>query len=108
MSILKCTEIKKVKGLNADMEEEQQINFYKNRSVVRLDLGIEHIGGEYPKIPVTIYKIKLPSVVTCWIGMSTDTDPERIKNEAFHRAIEDESIKRYPGKYPERIKEKLQ
>ena len=98
-----CREIKKVKSLNADEEEEYQINFYKNRSVVYLDLGVEHIGVEDLDIPVTIYKIKLPSVVTCWIGISIDTDTERIKNEAFRRAIEDESIE----EYPESIKETL-
>ena len=102
-----CTQIKRVKGLRADNEEKHQIDFYENRSVVYLDFGIEDIEVEALDIPVTIYKIKLPSVVTCWIGISMDTDTERIKNEAFDRAIEDESIKRYPGRYPERIKEKL-
>ena len=33
-----CKEIKKVAGRNADRAEEQQINFYKNRSVVNLAL----------------------------------------------------------------------
>ena len=88
-----CKEIKKVKGRNADQEEDRQINFYKNRSVVNLTLGMEHIGIKHSEIPITIYKIKLPTVVTNWIGMSTNTDPEAIKNEAFRRAIEDESIK---------------
>ena len=98
-----CKEIKRVKGLYADKEEERQINFYKNRSVVNLALGMEHIGIKYPGIPTTIYKIKLPTVVTCWIGMSTDTDPEGIKNEAFRRAIEDKGTKAHP----EYIKEAL-
>ena len=98
-----CQEISKVKGGYADRAEEEQINLHKNHSVVNLALGIEHIGTEYSEIPVTIYKIRLPTVVTCWIGISTDTDPERIKNEAFHRAIEDESIKTDR----ERIKEAL-
>ena len=102
-----CMKIKRVKGLSADKEEEHQINFYKNRSVVYLDLGIEHIEVEDLEIPITIYKIKLPSMVTCWIGISIDTDTERIKNEAFRRAIEDESINRYPGRYPEGIREAL-
>ena len=98
-----CQEIRKVKGKYADRAEEEQINLHKNHSVVNLALGIEHIGTEYSEIPVTIYKIRLPTVVTCWIGISTDTDPERIKNEAFHRASEDESIKTDR----ERIKEAL-
>ena len=98
-----CKKIKRVKGLNADREEEQQINFYKNCSVVNLALGIEHIKRECPETFVTIYKIKLPTMVTCWIGISTDTDPEGIKNEAFRRAMEDESIKAHP----EHIKEVL-
>lgn len=91
-----CEKIRRVKGLNADKEEERQINFYKNRSVVNLTLRMEHIGVEYPGIPITIYKIKLPTMVTCWIGMSTDTDPESIKNEAFRRAIEDKGTKAHP------------
>ena len=83
--------------------KKSRLTSIKNHSVVNLTLGIEHIRTEYSEIPVTIYKIRLPTVVTCWIGISTDTDPERIKNEAFHRAIEDESIKTYP----ERIKAAL-
>ena len=98
-----CKEIKRVKGIDADKEEEWQINFYKNRSVVNLALGMEHIGTKYPEIPTTIYKIKLPTVVTCWIGMSTDTDPEGIRNKAFRRAIEDKGTKAHP----EYIKEAL-
>ena len=91
-----CKEIKRVKGLNADKEEERQINFYKDRSVVNLALEMEHIGIKHPEIPITIYKIKLSTVVTSWIGMSTDIDPEVIKNEAFHRAIEAKGTKAHP------------
>lgn len=98
-----CKEIKRVKGLYADKEEEQQINFYKDCSVVNLALGMEHIGIKHPEIPITIYKIKLSTVVTSWIGMSTDIDPEIIKNEAFRRAIEAKGTKAHP----EYIKEAL-
>ena len=98
-----CKEIKRVKGLYADKEEQQQINSYKDRSVVNLALGMEHIGIKHPEIPITIYKIKLSTVVTSWIGMSTDIDPEVIKNEAFRRAIEAKGTKAHP----EYIKEAL-
>ena len=102
-----CKEIKRVKGLYADKEEEQQINLYKDRSVVNLALGMEHIGIKHPEIPITIYKIKLSTVVTSWIGMSTDIDPEIIKNEAFRRAIEAKGTKAHPEYIKEALRKQL-
>ena len=90
-----------VNGQNADGKETDYINFYRNRAVVDLGGDMELVEGENPDLPVTIYKIKSRTKVTCYIGHSIN--PERSKklhfkhspNAALRKAIEEEGIEQF-------------
>ena len=67
-------EIKTVSGQKADEEEAEQINLHRNQAVVNLNQGTEQIERENSEIPVTIYKIKSSTTVTCRFGLTTDIE----------------------------------
>ena len=104
-------EIKWVEGWRADGEEEDQIKSRRNRSVVDLNQQTaradrvnvppaiekwldalpepEQVERENSDILLTIYKIKSPTAVTCYIGQTTE-------NEALSKAREEGRIGQFP------------
>ena len=64
-------EIKTVNGQEADEEESEQINLYKNCAAVNLSEDTELIERENPDILVTIYKFKSFNSVECCFGLTT-------------------------------------
>ena len=67
-------EIKTVNGQEADQKEAEEINLHRNRAAVNLNQDTEQIERENPEIPVTIYKIKSLTTVTCCFGLTTDLE----------------------------------
>ena len=67
-------EIKTVNGQDADEKEAEQINLHRNRAAVTLNQDAEQIERENPDTPVTIYKIKSSTTVTCRFGLTTDME----------------------------------
>lgn len=63
-----------VPGGEADREETYRINSYRRRAAVNLNKGYERIDQENSNIPITTYKIKDPTTVTCYFGQTTDLE----------------------------------
>ena len=63
-----------VTGIEADREETYRINSYRKRAVVNLNKKHQQIGKENSNIPITIYKIKSSTTVTCYFGQTTDLE----------------------------------
>ncbi len=62
-----------VPGIEADREEAYRINSYRRRAAVNLNKGQKEIEEENSDTPITVYKIKPPTIVTCYFGMTTDS-----------------------------------
>ena len=67
-------EIETVNGQEADAKEAEEINLHRNRAAIKLNQEVEQIERENPNAPVTIYKIKSSTTVTCYFGLTADIE----------------------------------